>query len=269
VLADRSLPFPVVPVASAHPGPPADRRPPEVADSDVLAAVRGSLDRCFGAATGLSWTCPRLDDARQGVWQVRGDPLAGATVHYDGAGDFTVAAHFVAVETATTDSSAVGVVDGAPLQARAHWDGEALRVSRLDRVASGPQVPRTARGDDASLIRLAGLRLGWCSRQNGRDVHQGCPSHLVPPAVLQACPDPQLVTFWKESADPASGATVAYDGATGIYRVTGRYSLEETFVQPVLCRGNARRQGAYSLVIVFERDREGASVPAYLQFAWT
>ena len=266
VLAMRGTPVPIlVGLRPASVAP--DRRPP-VTDDQVVAAVSGSLDRCFSMGRPPPWRCPRLQDSRPEDWQVRGDPFAGATVHYDGMDVFTVTAHFVAVLVDADDPSEVMAIDAAPLRARVDWDGEALAVTSIDRAGTGPPVPRIAMGGDADLVRLAGVHLGLCAGQSGRDVTQGCPSHLVPEAGPQTCPDPHAVVSWKEMSDPTSGATVAYEAETGLYRVTGRYALQEAVAQPAQCRGSARKQGPYQLVIVFERDREGASVPAFLEFAW-
>lgn len=266
VLAMLGAPVPIL--AGLRPTPVAPDRRPAVSDDQVVAAVSASLDRCFDRGRPPPWRCPQLRDSRPEDWQVRGDPFAGATVHYDGMDVFTVAAHFVAVLDGVDDPSEVMAIDAAPLRARVEWDGEALAVTSIDRAGAGPPVPRTATGDDADVMRLAGVHLGLCASESGRDIAQGCPSHLVPEAGPQTCPDPHAVVSWKELSDPASGATVAYQGETGLYRVSGRYALEESVAQPVQCRGSARKQGPYLLVIVFERDREGASVPAFLEFAW-
>jgi serine/threonine-protein kinase len=255
-----------------------DATRPPVTDQEVVAAAVGHLDRCFDSKHPPPWQCPRIniDSGERLTLQFRGDPTLGATVHFDGKGDFTVHSHFVAVDDDIIQPADVNAVDAAPVVAHVHWDdqSQSLVLTGLARATQGPKVPQRFPINEGFIEGAPKLFLGACAKWTDHKLRQGCPPHVLSSDAFRACTnfepiEQSPVTFWKGASDPGAGATVKYDDTTGVFTVTGTYSVDESIVQPVQCKATAHKSGNYTMTMVDEPDKDGNADVGFLRFQWT
>ncbi|MEV0133468.1 hypothetical protein AB0H83_34015 [Dactylosporangium sp. NPDC050688] len=199
-----------------------DPLPYGVANSDVFQAMKSALSDCAAAKVAQPTNCPQSVDAPSDedvTWKVLGDPANGAKVAYK---DLILHVLGVAALSATFrsysgDTSQVVVVR---FHAKLNYSDDGIVLKELIAVSKnvGGEVKKSDPGIPADSLKAATLAgLKQCVQSKTAPMPAGCPS-------IRGGPSGDRAT-WALATDPIANAKVTFDTTTGLYRVTGSYSL--------------------------------------------
>src|SRR5207245_11055631 len=112
------------------------------------------------------------------------------------------------------------VPDGSGFSANITLSDSQIEVKSITRATPGVGLDRPAGATDQAAKDLVAKAMVSCAAVSAETVAD-CP---------QAAPDVILSNVhWTLNGDPTSGATVSYDGSTGLFDVHGNFSMGVTY----------------------------------------
>jgi hypothetical protein len=169
-----------------------------------------------------------------GSWQVIGDPTQGMTVGTDQSGNLLLLGRFQ-MAFAYTENGVTGtahVPDGGGFSATTSLTDSQIEVKGITRATPGVGLDRPAGATDQAAKDLVAKAMASCAAVSAETVAD-CP---------QAAPDVILANVrWTLSGDPTSGATVVFDGKSGLLTVHGNFSMGVSYTW----FGQARNRTSY------------------------
>jgi hypothetical protein len=182
-------------------------------------------------------TCPQAPDtylSYSGQWHLVGDPTQDLAITSDADQNISAVGHFQ-MEFAYPEAGVQGtrqVPAGGGFSAALQFDGSNLTVARIGKLDGLPALQRPAGASDQAAKDLVAKGLAQCAAVSAETV-ANCP---------QAAPDAIIANVhWGLNGDPVSGATVSYEGKTGLLTVHGNFSMSVSYTW----FGNARNRSSY------------------------
>jgi hypothetical protein len=182
-------------------------------------------------------TCPQATDtylSYAGQWHLVGDPTQDLAITSDADQNISAVAHFQ-MDFAYSEGGVQGtrqVPAGGGYSAALQLDGSNLTVAKIAKLDGLPAVQRPAGASDQAAKDLVAKGFGQCAAISAETV-ANCP---------QAAPDVIIANVhWGLNGDPVSGATVTYDGNSGLLTVHGNFSMSVSYSW----FGNARNRSSY------------------------
>jgi hypothetical protein len=181
--------------------------------------------------------CPQTTDtyiSYSGQWHLVGDPTQDLTITSDADQNISAVGHFQ-MDFAYPEDGVQGtrqVPAGGGYSAALQLDGSNLTVARIAKVDGLPDLQRPAGASDQAAKDLVAKAFAQCAAISAETV-ANCP---------QSAPDAAIANVhWGLNGDPVSGATVSYDGKTGVLTVHGNFSMSVSYTW----FGNARNRSSY------------------------
>jgi hypothetical protein len=182
-------------------------------------------------------TCPQRLGAYlpyTGQWQLIGDPSQGLTVASDADGNIALGGHYQ-MAFAHSESGIAGTnhePDGGAFTALVTLSDTQVQVIGIRRSTNAVALDRPAGATDENAKDLVAKALAACASLSAETVAD-CP---------QSAPDAGIRNVrWKLNGDPISGATVSFDGKTGLFKVHGNFSMSVSYTW----FGDARSRTSY------------------------
>jgi len=204
---------------------------PQLTSSGLLAAqpsVKNFFDTVCAKQTSANpdhAICPQTTRTYlpySGSWQIIGDPTQGMTVGTDQSGNLLLLGRFQMAFVYTEDgvTGTRHVPDGGGFSATVALSDSQIEVKSVTRTTPGVGLDRPAGATDQAAKDLVAKAMATCASVSAETVAD-CP---------QAAPDVILAKVrWTLNGDPTSGATVSYDGSTGLFDVHGNFSMGVTY----------------------------------------
>jgi hypothetical protein len=181
--------------------------------------------------------CPQATGAYlpySGQWHLVGDPTQDLVITSDADQNFSAIGHFQ-MYFAYPEKGVNGtrqVPDGGGYRASLVLDGASVTVASVTKLDGLPALQRPAGASDQAVKDLVAKGFAQCAAISAETV-ANCP---------QAAPDVIIANVrWGLNGDPVSGATVAYDGKSGLMTVHGTFSMSVSYTW----FGNARNRSSY------------------------
>jgi hypothetical protein len=192
----------------------------EAADQ-AKAAVSKAIQVCAATTTLRPAGCPQsyTADIASGdsKWTLLADPIAEASSGVGADLQPQVSGHYVMqlryISNATRGTHVIAV--GGPYLASLQSDGEALFLGTFGDASSVAPLEQPA-ATDATVLSGLKPQFASCLKLQSGSAPQ-CPQQAT---ALYASH-----FVWSANADPLQGASVAWDGAQGFFRVTGTYDF--------------------------------------------
>ena len=208
------------------------------------AKVKAAVDGYFNAVCATQTkanpdpaTCPQTTDSYvpySGQWRLIGDPTQDLAITSDADENISAVGHFQ-MEFVYPEDGVQGnrqVPAGGGYTATLLLDGSNLTVAKLAKLDSAPALQRPAAASDQAVKALVAKGFAQCAAVSAETVAD-CP---------QAAPDVIIDNVhWGLQGDPSSGATVSYDGSTGLFTVQGNFSMSVSYTW----FGSARSGSSY------------------------
>jgi hypothetical protein len=182
-------------------------------------------------------SCPQATEtylSYPGQWNLVGDPTQDLAITSDADQNISAVGHFQ-MEFAYPEAGVQGtrqVPAGGGFSAALQFDGSNLTVARIGKLDGLPALQRPAGASDQAAKDLVAKGLAQCAAVSAETV-ANCP---------QAAPDAIIANVrWGLNGDPVSGATVSYEGKTGLLTVHGNFSMSVSYTW----FGNARNRSSY------------------------
>lgn len=202
--------------------------PTTAAADQVTAAIAAAITDCAKQTTFATRNCPQAinTDALGGPsWQLVGDPIGSLVFSVAADGSLIAAGHFQMIASYTSGSppSAHRRPVGGGYQARLSVSGGKVALQGFVVPAVGvAAATRPAAADDVAV--LGGLKGQFDQCLSSTSIHPDfCPQR----ANLAFGTVSNLV--WKADRDQMAGASVAFDGNTGLFTVVGTYAMTATY----------------------------------------
>ena len=169
-----------------------------------------------------------------GQWHVIGDPTQDLTITSDADQNISAVGHFEMV-FAYNEHLVQGtqhVPSGGAYSASLQLNGGAVAVGSIAKSDSPPALQRPAGASDQAAKDLVAKAFVQCAAVSAETVAD-CP---------QAAPDIIIANVhWGLNGDPVSGATINYDGKSGLLTVHGNFSMSVSYTW----FGSARNRSSY------------------------
>ncbi|MHB8502970.1 MAG: hypothetical protein ACYDHE_18770 [Candidatus Acidiferrales bacterium] len=182
-------------------------------------------------------TCPQTIDTYlpySGQWHLVGDPTQDLSISSDADQNISAVGHFQ-MDFAYPENGVQGsrqVPAGGGYSAALQLDDSNLTVGNVAKLDGLPALQRPAGASDQAAKDLVAKGLAQCAAISAETV-ANCP---------QAAPDAIIANVhWGLNGDPVSGATVTYDGKSGLLTVHGNFSMSVSYTW----FGNARNRSSY------------------------
>jgi hypothetical protein len=181
--------------------------------------------------------CPQATGAYlpySGQWHLVGDPTQDLAITSDADQNVSAIGHFQ-MYFAYPENGVHGtrrVPDGGGYRASLVLDGANVTVASVTKLDGLPALQRPAGASDQAAKDLVATGFAQCAAVSAETV-ANCP---------QAAPDAIIANVhWGLNGDPLSGATVTYDGKSGLLTVHGNFSMSVSYTW----FGNARNRSSY------------------------
>jgi hypothetical protein len=206
----------------------------------VKTAVTGYFnDVCVKQTTANpdQATCPQATGTYlpySGQWHLVGDPTQDLAITSDANQNITAVGHFqmVFVYPENGVQGTRHVPSGGGYSATVLLDASNLTVASVAKLDGLAAVQRPTAASDQAAKDLVAKAFAQCAAVSAETVAD-CP---------QAAPDVIIANVhWGLNGDPVSGATVNYDGKTGLFTVHGNFSMSVSYTW----FGNARNRSSY------------------------
>ena len=170
-------------------------------------------------------TCPQVTDIYlpySGLWHLVGDPTQDLTITSDADQNISAVGHYQ-MDFAYAEDGVQGtrqVPAGGGYSAALQLDGSKLTVATIAKLDGLPQLQRPAGASDQAAKDLVAKAFAQCAAISAETI-ANCP---------QAAPDIIIANVhWGLNGDPVSGATVTYDGKSGLLTVHGNFSMSVSY----------------------------------------
>lgn len=192
----------------------------EKATTDARETVTNALRSCAGAIDLKPANCPQSytsDITNSAVhWTLLGDPVSSVTIGIDAGGELAVTGHYLMkLNYQPVSGRERTIAVGGPYIASVSWDGQAFAVSSFGEAAPTPALPRSAASDGQVLSALQ-AQFASCLKLQAGSAPQ-CPQSVL---LVDASN-----VVWTANGDPTQGASVAWDGTQGFFRVAGNFDF--------------------------------------------
>lgn len=170
-------------------------------------------------------TCPQATGTYlrySGQWHLVGDPTLDMAVTSDADQNVSAVGHFQ-MDFVYPENGVQGtrqVPAGGGYSAAFLLDGSNLTVGTIAKLEGLPALQRPAGASDQAAKDLVAKGFAQCAAVSAETV-ANCP---------QAAPDVAIANVhWGLNGDPVSGATVSYDGKSGLLTVHGNFSMSVSY----------------------------------------
>lgn len=217
--------------------------------SAAAPGVSGVITQAFQAclANPYSGACPTAFVSALGSWQLIGDPGADVMVTVDSEGRPIATGHYLATVQQPLTNGRADIAVGGGYSAVLSQSGSTFKVESLRGSTSVAALVRPMAVTDSAVQQVVQTALAACIAAT-QPRPDNCPQALGP-----GLGSPSTTVRWTWTSDPIVGAKVAFDDQTGIFRVTGHYNANGTFIQSLLgatSNYTSRSSGAYEADVI-------------------